>query len=85
MTVMQKQKYKTTRQDLVFIVELHSGFTPYPYPFLVRASAWLNMWSCLSACPFQLALESLCDIVAKQRSDYPSCVIFFEILYVCNA
>ena len=42
--------------------------------FLVRASAWLNTWSCLSVCLsvrlFQLASELSHDVVARRRSDY---------------
>ena len=44
----------------------------YWLSFLVRASAWLNTWSCPSVCLsvrlFQLASELSRDIVARRRS-----------------
>ena len=60
--------------------------TPCPHIFLVRASAWLNTWSCpsvlLSACPFQLASESSRNVVARRRFDYrPRGAIFIFDLY----
>ena len=46
----------------------------YVLRFLVRASAWLNTWSCPSVCPpvclFQLASESSWDVLAWRRFNY---------------